>query len=142
MKNEKYKAMYKYYTKGYSCEQIGKMFGLSRSAVWCGFKRKNRQYKLRFPKKLPFIIFKETRFTLKPNGYYVSTGGKRIRLSNFIWKMHYGKIPKGYHIHHRNRNKADNRIKNLECLSNSDHIKKYHNKIWEKRKRNNNGTFV
>jgi len=38
------------------------------------------------------------------------------------------KIPKGYFIHHINRNKLDNRIENLNCVFNKEHSH-YHNSI-------------
>lgn len=42
------------------------------------------------------------------------TNEKRYRLEhNIIWEQHYGKIPKGMHIHHRDFNKLNNDISNL-----------------------------
>ena len=35
-------------------------------------------------------------------------------------------IPVGHHVHHLNHNKLDNRLENLEVLSNSEHISKHH----------------
>ncbi len=43
-----------------------------------------------------------------------------------------GKIPDGYDIHHKDFNKTNNNIENLECLSKSDHTRLYspsHNQL-------------
>jgi hypothetical protein len=42
-----------------------------------------------------------------------------------IWEKHYGKIPFDCCIHHKNGNKKDNRIENLECLSRKEHGKRH-----------------
>lgn len=64
--------------------------------------------------------------TITKNGY------KAIRLNGvikyehrLIWEQAYGEIPKGYQIHHINHNKLDNRLENLEMISNSDHQKQH-----------------
>ena len=54
--------------------------------------------------------------------------GKYYSFHRWIWEKHYGKIPSGYEIHHKNGDKLDNRIVNLECLTRGDHVKK-HNKF-------------
>ena len=38
-----------------------------------------------------------------------------------IYEMHYGKIPKGFHIHHIDSNPLNNNIDNLICISEEDH---------------------
>ena len=41
----------------------------------------------------------------------------------YLWKKYNNKeIPKGYIIHHKNKNKLDDRIENLELLSRKEHI--------------------
>lgn len=74
-----------------------------------------------------YAIFNGERFK-KDNktGYYLSSGnlvnGKRIRLHRYIWEYYYGEIPKGYDIHHKDHNKDNNDISNLEMLLKEEHI--------------------
>jgi len=42
--------------------------------------------------------------------------GDHYKVHRVIWFLHYGKIPKGYHIDHINRDRADNRISNLRAV--------------------------
>jgi hypothetical protein len=54
---------------------------------------------------------------------------KKIKLSDgstidehrLVWEQHYGPIPEGGIIHHRNGDGRDNRIENLELHSRSSH---------------------
>lgn len=55
-----------------------------------------------------------------------------IFLHRQVYEDHYGPIPKRFHIHHKDGNKLNNNISNLECLSESDH----HRKTWK----NDDGT--
>ena len=56
-------------------------------------------------------------------GGYVSKGDRKIRLHRYIWEKYNGEIPKGYHIHHKDKNKFNNNIENLEMLTASEHEK-------------------
>lgn len=58
----------------------------------------------------------------KQKGYWISTGYPRIRAHQWVWINMHGLIPKGYHIHHKNENKSDNRIENLELIERSRHL--------------------
>lgn len=50
-----------------------------------------------------------------------------IFLHRYVWEKNNGPIPPGYHIHHKDGNKLNSEISNLECLSASNH----HKKTWE-----------
>ena len=66
------------------------------------------------------------------DGYKIlSNNGNPIEEHRFIWEQTYGKIPQGMIIHHKNGDRMDNRIENLECLTNSEHIKIH--KMWSKK---------
>lgn len=39
-----------------------------------------------------------------------------------------GKVPNGYVIHHKNHDKEDNRLENLEKMKEGQHIR--HHRIW------------
>lgn len=54
---------------------------------------------------------------------------KKIRINRtkvidehrYIWEVNYGDIPAGYVIHHKDGNKNNNSIDNLECIPLSEH---------------------
>lgn len=60
-------------------------------------------------------------FTLdKQTGYYKHAN---IFMHRYVWEFYNGKIPEGYEIHHKDLNRNNNKIENLECISTSDHRK-------------------
>lgn len=62
----------------------------------------------------------------KKTGYWISTTLPKIRAHTWVWKNNYGEIEKGYHIHHKDGNKSNNDISNLEIIKATEHLKKYH----------------
>lgn len=71
------------------------------------------------------------------NGYYMlrrNIEGQPVLMfeHRLVWEMHYGPVPAGYEIHHKNGNGMDNRLDNLEILPIREH-RRLHN---IKRRRN------
>lgn len=54
-------------------------------------------------------------------------GNARKLLHRLIWEDFYGEIPEGYVIHHKNGNKQDNCILNLQLMDEKEHLS-LHNK--------------
>jgi hypothetical protein len=78
------------------------------------------------------IHFEKKFYQDKKTGYWISTTCPKIRAHVWVWKYHNGNIPKGYHIHHKDENKSNNFIENLEILTSFEHLSKHASKIENK----------
>ncbi len=114
MKNQLYEEMYRFYLKGYSLQEVAKQFGLTRQAVYTGFKR--RGFKLRSKNFNKFVVYDGKKFTLRNNGYYGCTTGKRELLHRYKYEKEVRPILDGWDIHHIDHNKLNNDIDNLVAL--------------------------
>lgn len=117
--NERASKMYELYLQGYTLEEVGKAWGVSRQSVYEIFKI--RGFALREKKALPYIIFQKSKYTLDKDGYYRKTDKPRSFLHQDVWLFHNKEIPEGFDVHHRDEDKTNNDISNLECLSKSEH---------------------
>lgn len=70
-------------------------------------------------------------------GYYLNST-IRERLHRYVWKHEVGNIPKGFHVHHINGDKADNRIENLAIMNQSGHSRLHGAEIKRKEKMREN----
>jgi hypothetical protein len=112
-------AMYNLYLEGYSLEQIGKQFNVSRQSVYERFKKQKLQLRSKVNK--PFILIDDLKFTINRDGYYECTTINRLMLHNYNWEKVNGKIPKGYELHHIDLNKLNNNVNNLLLVTPKEH---------------------
>ena len=69
------------------------------------------------------VVFNGLKFTKdKKTGYYLNST-QHIRLHRYVWEYYNGTIPKGYEVHHIDRNKDNNDISNLQLISKKEHMK-------------------
>lgn len=55
-------------------------------------------------------------------GYYLNSSIRK-RMHRYVWEYYNGAIPEGYQIHHKDKDKSNNDISNLECIPFSSHAK-------------------
>lgn len=121
--DEKARAMYQNYQSGMSLAEVGRKWAVTRQSVHSSFSR--RRLPLRQRQLLLSAEFNGVKFTMRNTGYLGRTDGNRELMHRYVWRYHNGDIPPGYDIHHRNHNRTDNRIENLELLSKSEHARRY-----------------
>jgi hypothetical protein len=72
--------------------------------------------------------------------YYKSCAFGKVPkyLHRWVWEQHYGEIPKGFEIHHKDEDTGNNSIDNLDCVSREEHNQLHCGKSWGDR----NALFV
>lgn len=51
--------------------------------------------------------------------------GKNVHLHRYVWEKYNGKIPEGFIVHHKDEDKKNWNIENLELLSRGEHVLKH-----------------
>lgn len=115
-------AMYEMYQAGASLEKVADKFGCTRQNVYDVFRW--RDWEMRpHPAARETVEWGGSRWSLRNNGYYGRTTGKRDMMHRAVWEHHNGPIPDGWDVHHRDRDRTNNDIANLECLPKHEHTK-------------------
>ena len=57
-----------------------------------------------------------------PKERYFKHGASTTWLHRAVWEYYKGKIPEGYHVHHKDENVFNNEIENLELLEAHEHL--------------------
>lgn len=70
-----------------------------------------------------YRIYFGKKFYQQKGGYWANM--MPIHAHRWVWINHFGAIPKGMDIHHKDGDKSNNEIENLEMLSRSDHLKQH-----------------
>lgn len=68
----------------------------------------------------PYQEFNGKRFYLYKGESYYTAHEKRMHV--YVWEHYNGAVPDGHHIHHKDENKHNNAIENLELIPGSEHI--------------------
>ena len=66
--------------------------------------------------------------------YYAPVGGYKQEHKRFhqeVWQYYNGEIPKGYHIHHKDGDRANNEINNLEAVKIKEHLSRHYKENWK-----------
>ena len=129
---ERITEMHTLYTSGRSLQEVATAYGVTRQSVYELFKNNGKE--MRRKKPLPYLIYNGNKYTLRNTGYYGKTNGRRTLMHRDVWKHSNGQIPVGYDIHHKDGNKENNQLDNLECLPKSEHTQLYspHNNQYTK----------
>lgn len=120
--------MYALYKSGLSCRQIAQRFKCSRQTVHSLLRSHGLATRPSTrSKSLAAVFYKGIRYAPERGGYLRSTmRGHRKLLHHVIWEEHHGPVPKGHVIRCINGDYTDCRIENLECMTLSEYLSKYH----------------
>ncbi|MBR6271396.1 MAG: HNH endonuclease [Lachnospiraceae bacterium] len=58
-------------------------------------------------------------------GNYFQRKGRRLHRA--VWEYHNGSIPKGYHVHHIDEDRANNQPENLKLMEGAEHLSAHMN---------------
>lgn len=101
-----------------SLTDIGKVYRKSRQAIYDLFK--SRGYQLRSKELKGLQVYDNHKFTLTKDGYLRGTvNKKRVLMHVYVWLKFNGNIPENYCVYHKDRNKENNKIDNLEIIHKS-----------------------
>lgn len=67
--------------------------------------------------------FNGVKFTRdEKTGYYLNSTIRK-RMHRYVWEFYHGEIPDGYQVHHKDKDRSNSDISNLELIPTSTHAK-------------------
>jgi hypothetical protein len=86
----------------------------------------------------------EGAFAFETRGYiFVYSSGYPIREHVYIIEKQLGrKLHKNEVVHHKNENRSDNRLENLQLMTRAEHSGLHHKEIAKRQARDNKGNFI
>ena len=114
-----------------------------------GFRGKNRIFSDEHKKAISLSRLKHAEanakgVSLKPSGYIEITRGENKGRPHHrvVMESHIGrKLETWEHVHHKDGNRTNNDISNLELMSASEHMSHHAKENYQSRRRNKNGTW-
>lgn len=117
--NDLVAAMYALYQTGKSLSEVGKVYGRTRQAVYDVFR--TRQYPLRTKPLKDLTILDGHKFSRAHDGYLRGTvNGRRLDLHRYVWEKANGPVSPECVVWHKDRNKLNNVLENLEIIKKSE----------------------
>lgn len=75
-------------------------------------------------RKRPFVMYKGKAYMLNVHGYYEASDGEKMHRR--VWQNTYGAPPEGCVIHHKDGDKTNNDLSNLEPMPWGEHSRHHH----------------
>lgn len=98
----------------YQASNLGNVRSLNRFVYGCVESTNG------YPKKRPGVLLKGR---VKSHGYRsVKIKKKDKYVHRLVWEAHFGLIPDGLDVNHKNGIRSDNRIENLELLTRKENV--------------------
>ena len=80
------------------------------------------------------MLYEGVRYYKTARGYLKADGRHGgAYLARVVYSDTYGNVPHGWHVHHKDGDKLNNAIENLQCLSSREHAALHPEKPWPTR---------
>ena len=124
MDDKKIREAHAAYESGASLRDVATAFSVPRESLRKAFVRLGLSIRTR--QERPFVAFNGRKYAQRTDGYWRCTDEHERSLHRDVWEFHNGKIPAGHHIHHKDEDKSNNSIDNLECIDGGKHSRLFH----------------
>lgn len=112
------------YNDGFSISEIAEKLGGTRQSIYDLLIRRDG-YEPRKLEPADCQYFNNRKYSKRANGYYLATSKPRTLMHRDVWESINGKIPFNHDVHHKDHDRSNNTIDNLELLSKQEHARRY-----------------